>query len=150
MRAFRVYAIKNGTVIDHIPSGKGLKIIHLLGLDKGREDIVTLGMYFDSKRLKKKDVIKIEKRELIEQEVNKIAIVAPNATLNIIRNYKVAKKIKVTIPEVINEIVKCANPNCVTNHEIIKTKFILKKEKPIKLHCYFCERTFSLEEITLC
>lgn len=148
MRAFKVYAIKDGTVIDHIPAGKGLKIVRLLGLKEGN-NIVTLGMRLDSKRHGKKDIVKIEKRELTSQEVNKIAIVAPTATLNIIRNYKIAQKTPVALQDIIEEIIQCANSNCVTNNEQVKTKFILKEKKPIKLLCYFCERTFGVEEITL-
>lgn len=148
MRAFKVYAIKNGTVIDHIPEGKGLKIIRLLGL-KEWDNIVTLGMRLDSKHHGKKDIVKIEKRELTPQEVNKIAIIAPTATLNIIRNFKIAKKTQVAIPDVIEEIIRCPNPNCVTNHESVKTRFTLVKRKPIRLRCYFCERIFKEEEITL-
>jgi len=149
MRVFKVYAIKNGTVIDHIPQGKGLKIIHLLGLDKSCNNIVTLGMGFDSKRYSKKDIVKIEKRELTAEEVNKIAVIAQTATLNIIRNYKIVKKHQVAIPEILEKIIRCPNPNCVTNHEPGKTKFLVIKKKPIQLHCYFCERSFAIEEITI-
>lgn len=148
MRAYKVYAIKDGTVIDHVPSGKGLEVINLLGIAND-QDTVTLGMHFNSKRSKKKDVVKIEKRELTAEEVNKLAIVAPTATINIIRDYKVAKKVPIKIPDEINGIVKCGNPNCVTNHEPVVTKFQLASEKPIKLYCFFCERTFDLDEIIL-
>jgi aspartate carbamoyltransferase regulatory subunit len=149
MRAYKVYAIKDGTVIDHIPSGKGLEVINLLGIAND-QDTVTLGMHFNSKRNKKKDVVKVEKRELTPEEVNRLAIVAPTATINIIRDFKVAKKIPIRIPNEINGIIKCGNPNCVTNHDpIVVTKFQLASEKPIKLYCFFCERTFDLDEITL-
>lgn len=149
MRAFKVYAIKNGTVIDHLPAGKGLKIMDLLGLKEG-DSIVTLGMRLDSKHYGKKDIVKIEKRELNAYEVNKIAIVAPTATLNVIRNFKVIKKTPIVLPDIIERIIKCANPNCVTNNEQVQTKFMLKEKKPIKLICYFCERTFNVEEVTIC
>ncbi|PIY96644.1 MAG: aspartate carbamoyltransferase regulatory subunit [Candidatus Kerfeldbacteria bacterium CG_4_10_14_0_8_um_filter_42_10] len=149
MRAFKLYAIKDGTVIDHIPEGKGLKIIHLLGLDRGCNNIVTLGMCFNSKRYGKKDVVKIEKRELTNEEVNKIAVIAQTATLSIIRNYKIVKKHQVNIPDVLEKIICCPNSNCVTNHEPVKTKFLITKKKPIQLNCYFCERAFGLEEVTI-
>jgi aspartate carbamoyltransferase regulatory subunit len=148
MRAYKVYAIKDGTAIDHIPSGKGMDVINLLGVAND-QDIVTLGMHFNSKRNKKKDVVKIENRELTPEEVNRLAIVAPNATINIIRNFEVAKKIPIKIPEHIDGIIKCGNPNCVTNSEPVVTKFRLVKEKPIELYCFFCERTFGIDEITL-
>ncbi|MBU0612900.1 aspartate carbamoyltransferase regulatory subunit [Patescibacteria group bacterium] len=148
MRAYKVYAIKDGTVIDHIPSGKGLEVINLLGI-AGDQNIITLGMHFASKSNKKKDVVKIEKRELTPEEVNKLAIIASTATINIIRDFKVAKKIPITIPNQINGIIKCGNPSCITNHEPVVTKFSLAKKNPIKLYCFFCERTFDLDEITL-
>ena len=149
MRAYKVYAIKDGTVIDHIPSGKGLDVINLLGIAKD-QNIVTLGMHFVSKSNKKKDVVKVEKLELTPEEVNKLAIIAPTATINIIRDFKVAKKIPIKIPEEINGIIKCGNPNCITNHDpVVVTKFTLANKNPIKLYCFFCERTFDLEEITL-
>ena len=128
MRAYKVYAIKNGTVIDHIPNGKGLEIINILGLS-ACDKIVTLGMCFTSKKIGLKDIIKIENKEFDKKEVEEIAIIAPTATLNIIRNFKVYKKISVEIPEVIEEIIKCANPACITNFEDVKTKFLLKKKK---------------------
>lgn len=148
MRTFKVYAIQNGTVIDHIPARKGLKIIELLGL-KENNHIVTLGMNFTSKKHGNKDIVKVENKELNAQEVNKIAVIAPTATLNIIRNFKIAKKTRVVIPEVIEDIIECANPNCVTNHEPVKTKFTPVKKKPLILHCYFCERNFSASELTI-
>lgn len=148
MRAFKVYAIKDGTVIDHISSGKSLGIIHILGLGE-ENNVLTLGMGLDSKRHGKKDLVKIEKRELTQQEVNKIAIVAPTATINIIRNYKVHKKTKVVLPDILEEIIRCPNPECVTNNEPVKAKFLVIKKKPVQLHCYFCERAFSVEEVTI-
>lgn len=148
MRAFKVYAIKDGTVIDHIPPGKGLKIIRILKLNE-EDKILTLGMRLDSKRYGKKDIVKIEKRELSPQEVNKIAVIAPTATLNIIRSFKIAKKIRVSLPEILEDIIQCTNPNCVTNNEPVKTKFLVIKKKPTKLYCYFCERTIGIDEVTI-
>lgn len=148
MRAFRVYAIKHGTVIDHIPEGKGVEIIDLLKLRSWKK-IVTLGMGFPSKRLGAKDVVKIEDRELNSEEANKIAIIAPSATINIIRNFKLARKSQVEIPEVIEGIVKCANPACITNHDHVRTKFYLETAKPLFLHCHYCERYLNEAEITL-
>ncbi len=148
MREFRVYAIKQGTVIDHIPDGKGVAIIDLLNL-KSWKKIVTLGMSFPSKRLGRKDIVKIEGKELNPNEANKIAIIAPTATINIIRNFKLARKSQVEIPEVIDGIVKCANPSCITNHDHARTKFYLESAKPLLLHCHYCERYLSEAEITL-
>ncbi|MDP2684614.1 MAG: aspartate carbamoyltransferase regulatory subunit [bacterium] len=148
MRIYKVYAIKNGTVIDHIPEGKGLDIIDLLNLRQWKK-IVTLGIGFTSKRLGKKDLIKIEDKELTPEEVNKIAIIAPTATINIIRNFKRAKKFRVKIPDMIEGIVKCANPACITNHDNVSTKFYQEKGKKPKLRCHYCERYFEHEELEL-
>jgi len=148
MRTYKVYAIKNGTVIDHIPEGKGLSIIDLLNLRKWKK-IVTLGIGFSSKRLGKKDLVKIENKELTPDEVNKIAIIAPTATLNIIRNFKIAKKTNVQLPEMIEGIVRCPNPACITNHDQAKTKFYHEPGKQVMLRCHYCERYFTEEDISL-
>lgn len=148
MRAFKVYAIKNGTVIDHLPAGQGLRIIELLGLKKNSY-IVTLGMNFTSKKHGNKDIVKVENKELNAQEVNKIAVIAPTATLNIIRDFKIVQKNRVIIPKIIEDMIKCANPNCVTNHEPVKTKFVPVQKKSLTLRCYFCERNFNVEELTI-
>jgi len=148
MRVYKVYTIKNGTVIDHIPEGKGLDIIDLLNLRQWKK-IVTLGIGFTSKRHDKKDLIKIENKELTPEEVNKIAIIAPTATINIIRDFKRAKKFQVKLPEIIEGIIKCANPACITNHDNAKTKFYREKGKDIKLRCHYCERYFKQEELEL-
>lgn len=148
MRAYKVYALKNGTVIDHIPEGKGLDIIDLLNLKQWNK-IVTLGIGFSSKRLRKKDLIKIENKELTPQEVNTIAIIAPSATLNIIRNYKITKKAKVEIPAMIEGIIQCPNPACITNHDNVKTKFYKEKGEHLFWRCHYCERYFLEEDIEL-
>lgn len=148
MRAYKVYAIKNGTVIDHIPEGKGMEIIDLLNLRKWKK-IVTLGIGFNSKRYNKKDIIKIENKELTPEEANKIAIIAPTATLNIIRDFKLVKKTKLKIPDVIKGIIKCANPACITNNEPVKTKFSHEPGKKLRIHCDYCERYFDEEDINL-
>ncbi len=149
MRAYKVYAIQNGTVIDHIPDGKGTEIIDLLDLHNWQKT-VTLGMGFNSKKLKKKDVVKIENKELTPDEVNKIAIIAPTATLNIIRKEKIAKKFKVKLPDELAGIIKCPNPACITNNDPVSTsRFYKEPGKKLKVCCAYCERYFTQEEITL-
>ncbi|MBU0598146.1 aspartate carbamoyltransferase regulatory subunit [Patescibacteria group bacterium] len=147
MRAYKVYAIKDGTVIDHIPDGQGMGIIDLLNLRQWNRT-VTLGIGFHSKKHGKKDVIKIEDKELTPAEVNKIAIVAPTATMNIIRNHKIVKKFNVELPETLEGIVKCPNPACVTNHDpVATTRFFKENGKKIELRCAYCERYFKEHEI---
>lgn len=146
-RILKVHAIKNGTVIDHIPAGRGLTLVKLLKLFS-HKGVVTIGLNFESKKLTQKDIIKIEKRELTPDEVNQVAIFAPTATLNIIRQFGVVKKTRLQIPKVIKRVLRCPNPNCITNAEHVMTKFYSQIEKKkLLLSCHYCEKTFSEEEI---
>ena len=132
-----VSKIRNGTVIDHIPAGTALQVLNILGIT-GREGYrVALVMNVDSKKLGKKDIVKVENRELKSEEVNKIALIAPTATINIIRDYKVIEKVKVRLPDMIENIIKCPNPICVSNlpREPLKPRFKVVKRTPIKLKC---------------
>ncbi len=148
LRAYKVYAIKNGTVIDHISEGKGLEIIELLKLRQWKKT-VTLGIGFNSKKQGKKDIVKIENKELDPEEVNKVAIIAPSATLNIIRNYERVRKEKLKIPDIIEGIVKCPNPACITNHEPVKTRFYREASKKLRIRCGYCERYFNGDAVTI-
>jgi len=147
-KTYKVDAIKNGTVIDHIPEEKGLQIVDILGLPEWPYPVV-LGISFTSKRNKKKDIIKVEKKELNEEEVHKVSLIAPKATICIIRNYQVAKKLKVEMPEIIEGIIKCNNPDCITNHEEVKTKFIRESNKKSNYRCTYCERYFAEKDVIL-
>jgi aspartate carbamoyltransferase regulatory subunit len=147
LRAFKVFAIKEGTVIDHIKAGQALKIIQILKL-YANDKIVSVGLNFPSKTQKFKDIIKVEKRELTSEEANRVAILAPQATINIIRDFEVVKKFKVQIPEQITKIVICPNPKCITNNEPMPTVFQVQANKnEVKLHCQYCEKTFDQNEI---
>jgi len=150
-KAYKVYKIENGTVIDHIPAGKGLQVIKVLGLGKKTNNyFIALGMNLQSKKHDYKDLVKIENKELSEEEINKIALLAPIATMNIIRNSRIAKKYTVRIPENINGIIKCSNPNCITNNEQnITTKFCLIQKNPLKIRCHYCERAMVSGDIIL-
>lgn len=141
MKELKVQPIKDGTVIDHISPGNALKVLKILGLiEKQPDSIISIAINVTGKR-GKKDIVKIENRELDPEEVDKIALIAPNATINIIRNYEVIEKRKVNVPDEIVGIVKCANPNCISNTmEPIEPKFIVKSRNPLKIKCYYCER----------
>jgi len=141
-RKLIVSKIRNGTVIDHIPAGTALHVLRILGIT-GREGIVVaVLMNVESKKIGKKDIVKVENRELDPKEVNKIALIAPKATINIIRNYEVFKKYHVHIPDEIVGIVKCPNPTCVSNskNEPIESRFLVVSKDPIRIKCYYCER----------
>jgi len=146
LRTFKVYAIKNGTVIDHIPEGKALELVDLLNLRQW-DKIVTVGIGFTSKKHGKKDIVKIENKELTPEEVNKIAIIAPTATLNIIRNFERVQKEKLKVPNEIIGIIKCPNPACITNHDNVTSKFFREDRKKLHVRCAYCERYFTENDI---
>ncbi|MDI6708577.1 MAG: aspartate carbamoyltransferase regulatory subunit [Candidatus Thermoplasmatota archaeon] len=144
MEELKVQPIKEGTVIDHIAPGTALKVLSILGLSKSPTATVSLLMNVPSKKYGKKDIVKIEARELKPKEVDKIALIAPNATINIIRNYKVKDKYKVKLSEIIIGIVRCSNPSCISNlREPVESKFSVISRKPLKLRCYYCERELT-------
>ena len=144
-----VSPIDKGTVIDHIPAGKSLKILDLLNLPDGEK--VMLGIDFFSEKLGKKDIIKIDKKILSRKDLNEISLIAPCATINIIKNSKIIKKYNLKLPKIIRGFVKCPNSKCISYLEphTLKTKFYIISEKPLKLKCHYCERQYKAEEITL-
>jgi len=143
MREYKVFKIENGTVIDHIPSPLGIKVLEILGHDN--DGIVSVGMNFSSKQLKAKDLIKFENKFLDKAETDRISLIAPTATINIIRNGKVVEKRPIAAPSVIDNHIICPNPQCVTNIEHTPTKFYLEKESPILVRCAYCERTTTIK-----
>lgn len=135
----RVSKIKNGTVIDHITSGHALDVVRILGITGREEGPISIAINVSSKRLKRKDIVKIEGRELKPQEVHKIALIAPHASINIIRDYRVVRKDEVKLPKVIDNIIKCANPACISNsNEPVKPKFYVDCDEPLLLRCHYC------------
>lgn len=147
MKEIKVAPIKNGTVIDHISCGMALKVLKVLALSDGKVDsTVSVLMHVPSKKMGWKDIVKVEDKELEPIEVDKISLVAPKASINIIRNYEVVEKKTVSLPDVAIGILRCGNPNCVTNaDEPIQTEFTLKSKNPIRLSCKYCDR--ELEDI---
>jgi aspartate carbamoyltransferase regulatory subunit len=147
LRAFKVFAIKEGTVIDHIPAGQALKIIEVLKLQSNKK-IVTTGLNFPSKTLRKKDIIKVENYELNQDQANRVAILAPTATINIINDFVLTKKFKVEIPNKVEKIIICPNPKCITKQEQSDSCFYVEHiEKQIKLQCKYCEKIFAQADI---
>lgn len=142
-----VSAIKDGTVIDHVSSGSALTIIKLLKLlrDKKR---VTVGLNLSSDSMGYKDIIKIENRVLTEKEAHDIAVFAPEATINIIRNYHVEKKIKASMPSRIEKILICPNTRCISRKEPVDSLFTVEEYKnKVHLRCKYCEKVFERDEI---
>lgn len=144
----KVSAINEGTVIDHIPAKNLFKVISILGLDK-IENQITFGTNLESGKLGKKAIIKVSDKFFKDNEINKIALIAPHAKLNIIRDYEVVEKRVVETPDSINGIVKCFNPKCITNSEHITTKFDVVGKDPISLKCRYCEKITTAEQIQM-
>jgi len=147
-KELKVSAIRNGTVIDHIPSEKSFQVIKILNLESSKNPIY-FGTAFESKKYGRKGIIKISNKYFKDEEISKIAMVAPSATLIEITDYEVTRKEKVNLPEYIDKIVKCFNPKCVTNIEDIETKFrVIEDHKgEMKLACHYCEKTMKKENI---
>ncbi|MFO8002016.1 MAG: aspartate carbamoyltransferase regulatory subunit [Marinilabilia sp.] len=145
-KELKVSAIENGTVIDHIPTENLFKVITILGLDRTSTQI-TFGANLDSKKLGKKAIIKVSEVFFEDHEINKISLVAPDARLNVIRDFEVVEKSDVTIPDRIVGIVKCFNPQCITNNEAITTHFIVKNKKNVALKCHYCEKITTQDEL---
>jgi aspartate carbamoyltransferase regulatory subunit len=144
MKEFKVMPIKNGTAIDHITPGMALKVLKILGITGSKESIVSVAMNVPSAKCQLKDIVKIENRELEPHEINKIALIAPNATFNIIRDFNVDNKHVVKLPDMIEGIVKCENPNCISNKsEPITPKCVVVSKTPVSLKCYYCDRRIS-------
>jgi aspartate carbamoyltransferase regulatory subunit len=138
-----VSAISNGTVIDHIPADKVFQVIRILDLEESEKEIY-FGTNLVSKKYGRKGIIKISEKYFKPSETDKIALVAPTATLIEIRDYEVTRKTTVNIPDWIERIAKCFNPNCITNKEQVPTKFkVIKIDGEIKLACHYCEKNTS-------
>lgn len=140
----RVTPIGNGTVIDHIPPGQALNVLRILGIDRTTEATISVLMNVSSRRSGKKDIVKVEDRELKEEEVNKISLIAPGATINIIRDQRVVEKYTVDMPDLIVGVVRCPNPSCISNtSEPIKSQILVKSKNPVILRCVYCEQPIA-------
>jgi aspartate carbamoyltransferase regulatory subunit len=146
MKTLQVNAIENGTVIDHIPSKAVFAVARILNLEN-YNDMILIGTNLESKKLPLKGIIKIRDKYLKKEEVNKIALVAPEATHIVIENYAIKEKTVVSIPDQIEGITRCVNPNCITNSENVKTKFNVISKNPIRLRCLYCEKITDRKDI---
>jgi len=147
-KELQVKALKNGTVIDHIPSDKLFKVVSLLQLDSV-DNQITIGNNLSSKFMGTKGIIKITDRYYKDEEISRIALIAPSAKINIIRDFEVIEKKVLVLPDVFTGIVKCPNPKCITNNEPMKTRFEVINKESIVLKCVYCEREILQEDITL-
>ena len=142
-----VSALENGTVLDHIPAENVYKALDILSL-KGVESQITIGINLASKIYGRKGIIKIADKFFEDEELNKLALIAPKATVNVIRGFKVVEKKKLVMPKEIIGIAKCKNPKCVTNHQPIKTKFTtIEHDNEVSLLCSYCEKITDSKHI---
>ncbi|VVB99727.1 Aspartate carbamoyltransferase regulatory chain [uncultured archaeon] len=142
-KEIRITPIRNGTAIDHLGPGSAQKIIEVLNLS---EFTVTAGMNVESRKMGKKDIVFIEGRELNTSELDKIALIGKGATINIISNSEIKKKLQLHYPKQVEGIIRCINPKCITNAEKVPTKFEIKPE-PLEAKCIYCETRMAGNDI---
>ena len=143
-----VAALQNGIVIDHIPCSSLFNVVNILGLESIEKGI-TIGNNLDSRSMGKKGLIKIADVELPKEILNRIAVIAPNAVINIIKDFEVVEKHKVELPENLIDIVKCNNPKCISNNEPMRTQFHCIDKNVSAFRCHYCERIVSTENVVL-
>ncbi len=145
----RVTAIRNGTVVDHIPAGHALQVIQMLRINMARTTPVSLVMNVPSDKLGRKDVLKVEDRELNQEELDRLALIAPTASIAIIRNHAVAEKLKVELADDLINIASCSFSNCITKNarEPLPQRLRVISRDPLEVRCYYCGRDQDLEEL---
>ena len=143
-----VAAIEHGTVIDHIPSEKLFAVVNLLHLDR-MNTAVTIGYNLKSEALGRKSIIKMADKFFTDEELNQLAVICPNITLCIIRDYDIVEKRTVTLPDELRGIVRCANPKCITNNEPMSTHFHVHDAARSTLKCRYCNTIIQLDDVQL-
>jgi len=144
-KELRVSKIENGTVIDHVPGGLALNVLAILGIDGTGGEVVSVGMNVPSDRLGRKDVVKVEDRELSQSEVDVLSLIAPAATINIIRKFDVVEKHRVERPSEVRGVLACSNQHCITNEdEPIDSHFEVLEEG---VRCVYCD-TIIRDDLT--
>lgn len=144
-KELKVSALENGTVLDHIPADHVYKALDILGL-KELGSQITIGINLQSKLYGRKGIIKIADKFFEDEELNKLALIAPDATVNIIRDFKVVEKKHLVMPKEIVGIAKCMNPKCITNHQPVQTRFTtIYKNNELSLLCHYCEKNTDIK-----
>ena len=143
-----VRRIREGTVIDHIDGGMGLKVLDALQIDGSDGSLITIALNVPSGKFKKKDIIKVEGRFLKDDDTNKLAVIAPKATINMIKDYRLVEKRRVSLPNEIDRIFRCTNPDCVTNsaEKIESVMDVIDREGRV-LRCRYCSRTLDVDRL---
>lgn len=135
-----VAALRSGTVIDHIPAGVLFEVAKLLQLESS-ECQLTIGNNLPSRSLGLKGIIKVANTTFPEAVMNRIALLAPEADVNVIDNYEVVEKRRVELPDTLVNVVRCHNPKCITNNEPMSTRFVVIERNPVKIRCSYCGQT---------
>jgi aspartate carbamoyltransferase regulatory subunit len=141
--------IENGFVLDHIPTGAGVKVLELIRRHRELDEVVvSVGLHYTSRRLGRKDLIKIQSRTLPGRFLQNLSLVVPGVSIKRVENFRIAEKIVLEPPELVDNLLTCPNPNCITAHERgVTTCFHLVSREPMKFRCNHCERRFSLGEL---
>lgn len=132
-----VAALRSGTVIDHIPAAVLFEVAKLLQLENSTCQL-TIGNNLPSKTLGLKGIIKVADTTFPESVMNRIALLAPEANVNVIENYEVVEKRRVELPDTLVNVVRCHNPKCITNNEPMSTRFVVIERNPVKIRCSYC------------
>lgn len=135
-----VAALKAGTVIDHIPADVLFEVARLLQIEDSKVQL-TIGNNLPSARLGRKGIIKVADTIFPEAVLNRIALLAPEAKVNVIENYEVVDKHRVELPDTLVNVVKCNNPKCITNNEPMVSRFIVVNRNPVIIRCHYCGHT---------
>ena len=146
-----VRRIKDGTVIDHIEGGRGLKVLEALGIDGKDGNVITIALNVPSGKFSKKDIIKVENKFLQDFDTNKLAVISPKATINIIKDYKLVERRRVFLPNKIEKIFPCSNADCITNtNEDIKSTMDVIDKTGLVLRCKYCTRILDVNQLKYC
>ena len=141
---YKVSALERGTVLDHLKAGTGLRTVRVLALPP--DTTIMVGVYLPSNRLEAKDIIKIEGYELTPEQAKKVALLSPDATLSIIRDYEVVEKQDLVPPETFDGLIRCVNPACVVHVERMVGSFVVELRDPVTVHCRYCERVITADQ----
>ena len=148
MKELKVTSIQEGMVIDHIPSKHTFKVAELLNLEQANATVI-IASNLSSNKIPSKGLIKVSGMTLENTLLQKIALIAPQASVSIIKNHQIVEKKTLPSPSILSNILKCINPNCITNVEIMKTEFVVEQEAPLSLRCKYCERSITRNDMEL-
>lgn len=146
----KLFDITEGTVIDHIPAGQALRVLQVLGIQGSTDRLISVGMNLNSRKLGKKDIVKVEGKLLSKEELSKLALIGPGTSINHISRGVVKGKFKVSLPDMLIGTVCCPNPNCITRNQPIPGRLSVVQRKPLTLSCTYCERIVEENQVELC